>query len=204
MKFLLSLCIVLTGLLCGQAPIYEVRSHTPKKAWDRHGIPVSIDFEDDRGVCLGEIHADFPDEPLQFPCYAVFLDPANALIIRPNKPELQSYLHPYVDSTRKQVSDQIFTTSDANRNIRENPRIKEGVFKAIVNAVRVGLGVFTGGPDKPTRETGEVGEEEEKEPRKWDSAVDGELTLDKIWHVSGDDSWGPVKKEDKCVWVTIV
>jgi hypothetical protein len=180
-----------------QAPIYEVRPHTPKKAWNRHGIPVSIDLEDNRGVCLGEIHPDLPDEPLEFPCYAVFLDPAHALIVTPIKSEP----HSCIDSTGNNVSNTILTTSEANHFIREDPRIKGWNFKAIVDAVRVGLGVFTKNAEGLAAG---AEDEQEQEPRMWDPEVDGELTPDMVMHVTGDESWGPVKKEDQWVWITVV
>ena len=41
-----------------------------------------IDLGDERGTCVGAVHCDLEDEPLEFPCYALFLDPANALIIK--------------------------------------------------------------------------------------------------------------------------
>ena len=63
----------------------------------------------------------------------------------------------------------------------------------------MGLAVFTKNAKKNSAE--EVGE---KTPRKWDTAVNGELTLDKILHVSGNDSWGPVTNGDQCVRITIV
>ena len=141
-----------------------------------------------------------PDEPPQFPCYALFLDPANALIIKGKD------LCPYRDGKgneypEKLVPKGILTTEDINRNIRENPKLKNGVYKAINDAVRIGVGAFVKNFGKPGRREEE--DVETKPPRKWDPQVDGELKLEDTLHVIGDESWGPVTKEDQRVWVTI-
>jgi hypothetical protein len=47
-----------------------------------HGTPVYIDLDDGRGRILGTVHLDIPQGGLPEPCYAVFLDPANAIIVR--------------------------------------------------------------------------------------------------------------------------
>jgi len=141
-----------------------------------------------------------PDEPLQFPCYALFLDPANALIIKGKD------LWPYRDDKgnedpEKLVPKGILTTEDINRKIRENPKLKTGVHKAINVALRIGVGAFVKSFGKPGQEEEE--EVETKPPRTWDPEVDGELKLENILHVGGDESWGSVTKEDRRVWVTI-
>jgi hypothetical protein len=152
-----------------QGPIYEVQPHEPKVPWERHGIPVEIVLDDERGTCTGAVHLDFPDEPLQFPCYALFLDPGNAFIIRGKE------LHAYQDEKgndhlEKLVLKGIMTSEDINRNWRETPKgevtievraigpviISEDenrklqqhlkgrsmVHKALNDAVRVGVGEF--------------------------------------------------------------
>jgi hypothetical protein len=165
---------------------------------------VTIDLEDERGVCCGEIHADFPDEPLAFPCWAVFLDPAYAIIVRGRMTDYQSVFGP----SERGATDKPLTTADVNRSIRQNPALKGHGFKSIASAVRTGLGVFV--KNSPGKKGGEAENEDEnedenerKEPRKWDEAVDGKLTLDKILHVKGDESWGPITKEDPRVLLRI-
>ncbi|KAH8585889.1 hypothetical protein B0O99DRAFT_696022 [Bisporella sp. PMI_857] len=62
------------------------------KAWTHHGVPVEIQFEDKRATSVGKLlFLDYPDEELKFPCYALFLDPAHALMlwIRPGRPAVE-------------------------------------------------------------------------------------------------------------------
>lgn len=187
------------GKLDIEGPIYQVKPHTPKKRWDRHGIPVEIDLEDDRGISIGALHLDVPDEPISYPCYALFLDPSKALILRTK--ELEPKLDERgVEDPNTLVSKEVLTTIDVNRNVAENPDMKAFAFQAIFEVVRIGVGIFV----KAAKENKDKPAEEEKEPEVWDEAKHGKLTLDKILHVSGDGSWGPITKDDRRVWVTIV
>ncbi|KAH8774785.1 heterokaryon incompatibility protein-domain-containing protein [Diaporthe sp. PMI_573] len=103
------------------APIYEITAYEPKNPWDRHGIPVKIDLGDERGVCAGAVYLDMPDEPLQFPCYALFVDPGKALIIKGK--ELQPYLDANgKDDPNRLVPKGILSTEDVNRYYREPPK----------------------------------------------------------------------------------
>jgi hypothetical protein len=166
----------------------------------RHGIPAKVDLGDKRGIRIGAVHLDLPDEPLQFPCYALFLDPAKALIIKGKD------LWPYYDDkgnedTEKLVPKDILTMEDINWKIRENPELKTGIHKKINGAVRIGVGAFVEKIGKPGQQEDE--KVEKKYPRKWDPEVYGELKLENVLHVEGDESWGSVTKEDQRVWVTI-
>jgi hypothetical protein len=105
-----------------QGPIFEIMLHEPKKAWERHGVPVSINFKDDRGKSIGALHLDFPNDPLQFPCYALFLDPANALIIRSKEFE------PFRDDPgkgypEKPVPKSVLSTEVVQQNIEKHPQL---------------------------------------------------------------------------------
>ncbi|KAI1413044.1 HET-domain-containing protein [Hypoxylon sp. FL1857] len=188
------------GKLDIQGPIFEVRPHLPKKRWDRHGIPVEIDLEDDRGISTGALHLDVPDESISYPCYALFLDPSKALILRTKD------LEPKINDDGTEdpntlVSKPIPTCKDINFNVAKNPEVKGYTFKALFDVVRIGVGVFVkAAKENPQQKPGEG----EKEPEQWDEAKHGKLTLDKILHVSGDESWGPITKDDPIVWVTIV
>ncbi|KAI0379669.1 HET-domain-containing protein [Hypomontagnella monticulosa] len=187
------------GQLDIEGPIYQGKPHTPKKRWDRHGIPVEIDLEDDRGISIRAVHLDVPDEPISYPCYALFLDPSKALILRTKELEPKSDEHGLEDPN-VMVSKEVLTTIDVNRNVAENPDMKAFAFQAIFEVVRIGVGIFV----KAAKENKDKPVEEEKEPEVWDEAKHGKLTLDKILHVSGDGSWGPITKDDRRVWVTIV
>ncbi|GAP92189.1 putative heterokaryon incompatibility protein [Rosellinia necatrix] len=216
--------------LCG--PIYEIKSHNSPEPWDRHGIPVAIEFADHRGVCTGEVYLDMPGEPLQFPCYALFLDPANALIIKGKDTE------PYRDDAgnedqQRLVPKNILTTEDINRSDQEMPKgdttiwlkgdktsedpvvrasqpvvISEETHRKLREywkvkgqslyhkpahaAVRIGVGRFVK----------RHGHSAAKEPRPYNAELDGPLG-DNVLRVGGDESWGPVTRNDPIVSVTI-
>ncbi|KAI1384811.1 HET-domain-containing protein [Hypoxylon trugodes] len=187
------------GKLDIEGPIYEVRPHQPKGRWDRHGIPVEIDLEDDRGISIGALNLDLPDEPISCPCYALFLDPSRAIILQTKEFEPKRNEDGTKDPNTL-VSKPILTTCDVNRSIAGDPKMKGFVFQALFEAVRIGAGIFV----KSTKKELDQSEDEEKEPELWDEAKHGKLTLDKILHVSGDQTWGPITKDDPKVWVTIV
>ncbi|KAI0850272.1 HET-domain-containing protein [Daldinia vernicosa] len=191
---------VSSGKLDIEGPIYEVKPHTPKKRWDRHGIPVEIDLEDDRGISAGSLHLDVPEESISYPCYALFLDPSKALILRTNELEAKRNEDGTNDPDTL-VSKPVLTTPDVNRNIAEYSETKNLVFQALYQVVRIGVGVFV---KEPMKNKDQLENQEEKEPELWDEAKQGKLTLDKILHVAGDQSWGPVTKDDPKIWVTIV
>lgn len=174
-----------------------------------------------------------PGDPLQFPCYALFIDPANAIIIKGKDVE------PYRDDKgnedpQRLVPKKIMTTEDINRINREIPKgdmtiylpgdktskdpakraprplvIPEDEYrelrkigdadgrsllhKSMNDAVRVGVGEFVKN----------CSGESVKEPRPYDRELDGPLTLDTVLSVQGNESWGPVTRNDPIVWVTI-
>ncbi|KAI5853654.1 HET-domain-containing protein [Durotheca rogersii] len=187
------------GKLGIQGPIYQVKPHELKRRWDRHGIPVEIDLEDERGISVGALHLDVPGEEIPYPCFALFLDPAKALILRAKELEPKQNDDGTTDP-QTLVPKPILTTSDVNRNIARSPHMKNLTFQALFDAVRIGVAVFV----KGSADNRNKPETEDKEPELWDEAKHGKLTLDKLTHISGDGSWGPVTKDDAKVWVTIV
>ena len=68
------------------------------------------------------------------------------------------------------------------------------IHKSINGAVRIGVGEFV----KNYGDGLAV-----KESRPYNREVDGPLTLDNVLNVGGDESWGPVTRNDPIVWVTI-
>lgn len=161
---------------------------------------MEIDLEDDRGMSAGSLHLDVPEESISYPCYALFLDPSKALILRTNELEAKRNEDGTKDPNTL-VSKPVLTAPDVNHNIAEHPETKTFVFQAMYQVVRIGVGVFI---KEPTKNKEQLENEEEKEPEMWDEAKQGKLTLDKILHVEGDQSWGPVTKDDPQIWVTIV
>lgn len=145
---------------------------------------MEIDLEDDRGISAGSLHLDVPEESISYPCYALFLDPSKALILRTNELEAKRN----EDGTKYQntlVSKPVLTTPDVNRNIAEHAETKTFVFQTMHQVVRIGVGVFI---KEPTKNKDQLGNEEGKKPEMWDEAKQGKLTLDKILHVEGDQS----------------
>ncbi|KAI1469236.1 HET-domain-containing protein [Daldinia caldariorum] len=196
---------VSSGKLDIEGLIYEVRPHTPKKTWDRHKIPVEIDLEDGRGISAGSLHLDVPEESILYPCYALFLDPSKALILRTQDLEAKRSKDGTEDPDAALVPKPVLTTSDVNRSIVEHPEMKTFMFQAMYPVVRVGVGVFIKEPTKNQEDRPDDGDgEEEEKPKVWHEAKQGKLTLDKILHVEGDQSWGPVTKDDPKIWVTML
>ncbi|KAK2767497.1 hypothetical protein FQN54_003654 [Arachnomyces sp. PD_36] len=223
---------VSAGKLDIRAPVYEIKSHKPKSTWKRHGIPVEIDLGDERGICIGAIHLDQPDEPLPFPCYALFLDPENALIIRSQD------LEPERDSQGNEIAGKlipkpILTTEDINRSLRE-PLKELNTFwlrgdensddpeKRAPRAVQVPaeelriLSEMTGKPyqlHKSLNDAVRIGvgaflkyreEAEGKKSRPYNREVDGELTLDKVLNVRSGETWGQVPKDAQRFQIILV
>lgn len=164
--------------------MYEVKKHYPKRKWMQHGKPVSINTEDDRGICVGSLHLDLPndDDWSTFPCYALFLDAGNALILQGPRPKL--------------------LTNDVRRVSAEKPDFAKYVqgqaikIQGAADLKRIGVASFVG----PKQSL----EEPEEEPRVWDEEVDGKLTLDKVISVQAGGSWGPILNDEPKIWVTIV
>lgn len=139
-----------------KAPVYEVQPYEPKQPWEWHGIPVKIDLGDERGVCAGSIHPDMPDTPLEFPCYALFLDPAKALIIRGKDLEPARGKNGEPDPS-KLIPKAIMTTEDINRNYAEPPKGDQWVWlKGDENS-----------PDPEARKPREVLVPEEENRKLW-------------------------------------
>lgn len=69
-------------------------------------------------MCIGAVHLDFPSETLKYPCYALFLDAANALTIRGKD------LIPRRDpqGVESLVPKPILSTTNAIREIFELPK----------------------------------------------------------------------------------
>lgn len=83
----------------------------PKTDWALHGIPVYIDLDYERGRVFGTIHLDIPQEGLPEVCYAAFLDPSNAIIVRSVN----------FDSSTQPKPKQIFCTTDLDPQWRKAP-----------------------------------------------------------------------------------
>ncbi|KAI1814779.1 HET-domain-containing protein [Poronia punctata] len=220
------------GKLDLRGPIYEIKPHKPSGLWERHGIPVAVDFADGRGVSIGAVHLDMPDEPLQFPCYALFLDPANALIIRAK--DFEPYRNEKgEEDPRKLVPKKIMTTADVNQVIREIPKgpqtiwlpgdrtskdpakraprslvIPEAEYRALRGMAQGRSLLYKSINDAVRIGVGQFvknyggDKDEQEEPRQYDRERDGPLE-DIALRVHSDESWGPVTRNDPIVWVTV-
>ncbi|KAL4889851.1 heterokaryon incompatibility protein-domain-containing protein [Aspergillus ambiguus] len=111
---------VANGRIDIEGPLYEVKTYRSKVAWPRHGVPATIDLEDERGKWNMAIYFDFPGEPIQFPCYALFLDKGNAIIVRSKQLECyrddRGNIHP-----ERMVPKPIFCTGDLIPKMRKTP-----------------------------------------------------------------------------------
>lgn len=139
----------------------------------------------------------FPDvvcEEIVFPCYALFLDPANALILKP-----------FGEWAPKGGA--ILTSSWLTQILKDDPKLKEdhlsqpgACARSAVDGVRVGVAHFARGPTW----YGEASSEKRNEKTvNYDEKAQENLPVEGLVHVKGDESWGPVTKDDLKVGVTI-
>lgn len=150
---------------------------------------------------VGSFYPDIPEDPILFPCYALFFDPAKALVIR-SKDLTERRGNDTSDSaTNKPVPRNILTTEQ----VRPLPQPEREGFvwgwECQIDTVRIGIAEFViagGGPGE------EELEEEDRTPRAWDPEVDGEPTLDKFIYRLSDETWGPVVEEQPRICVTIL
>mgnify|MGYP005988541835 CR=1 FL=1 len=84
----------------------------PNKEWPHHGIPAYIDLDDKRGRVFGTVFPDILQEQLPENCYAVFLDPANAIIVRSRQ----------CSDGELSAPNRILCTTDLSPNFRKSPR----------------------------------------------------------------------------------
>lgn len=140
-----------------------------------------------------------PNEELKFPCYAIFLDPAYAILVRSNG-QISKVIkkHMSLAKLREIVDDgRILDTPGVRASIAKG--IQGGVFKCYFDVERIGVAMFV----KNLHELGEDGFPIEKEDKEPEPLPEGEK-IDRKFIVYGEESWGPVKTEDPRVWVTVV
>jgi len=122
------------------------------------------------------------------------LDPAYAIVVESTE------LPPKERGDDAQVVGRFVTSLDAKG--------KDGTSRLGSDAKRVGLGMFIRNDPRKNVQVEEEEEEEEEEDedkplRKWDEAVDGKFASENLFTVTGDDSWGPVRKDDVRVSVRL-
>jgi hypothetical protein len=96
-----------------------VKPYRSRRSWRRHGIPITIDLDDERGNWHGEVYLDIPEKQIPFPCYALFLDPANAIIVQANISSRSRIAR--TSEVHRLVPRNIFCTHDLNPNRRKTP-----------------------------------------------------------------------------------
>jgi hypothetical protein len=180
-----------------------MRLHVPKKPWRRHGTPVAIKINTQHGPYnfVGSFHPGISEDPVLFPCYALFFDQAKALIIR-SKDLIKPHGKDTSDSATNKPVPMEITTTEHVRGLPEPER--EGFvwgWRSNVNAVRIGVAEFVISGGKPGEE--EL-EDEDKTPRAWNPEVDGEFTLDKVMYRLSDESWGPILEKQPRICVTLL
>ncbi|KAI1781323.1 hypothetical protein F4818DRAFT_436516 [Hypoxylon cercidicola] len=105
-------------------PVYEAKPHDPR-IWDCYRILV----EDEPDTSIGALHLDFPSKPIVYPCYALFLDPFRALILR-NKEFEPKHIEDGTEDTETLASNPVLATCDVNRTVAQDPQMKDFTFKA--------------------------------------------------------------------------
>lgn len=159
------------------------------------------------------------DDPLQTPCYAAFLDPSVAILVRSTGQVSEmiartsrSPLDGYENTSK------LMDTIECRRMIKENPSLKDMSLKPLFDVERIGLGAFKkivgpktadGLPEEanpPNPSTTKIPWSKtyrQKSTAGKESQV-RDLKLEDLQVVKDDGSWGIVSKEDPRVWLTIV
>lgn len=184
----------------------------------KHGVRVYIDLGDDRHKSTGWAYPDLTSPTsLQYPCYALFLDPEHAILVRSTGrvSDVISRNRPLPKGGYRE-SDRLLDSLECRRLQQENPTLKRQIMKPIFDAERIGLAKFVKGTE-PFGEDGfsldaddERIDKYEGVPEKAEASTSAEaepnlkkLSLDDVEYVS-DGSWGPVNKDDPKVWLTVV
>ncbi|KAF2176839.1 HET-domain-containing protein [Zopfia rhizophila CBS 207.26] len=183
---------VKAGRLVIDGPVYEIFPRIPEDKPSAHGRPVEIRFSpgDNRETSPGDLFLDFPDEPIPSPCYALFLDPGNALVlrVRQGRPEIKRDEIPGFDVERdaNSISEKLVTTNSVVEVVKKRPELKGLMWQSLPNAERIGIATFSKGYKPMARE-------DKKEVEELD--VDN-LTLEDVEHVLAGESWGAITRED--------
>jgi hypothetical protein len=167
--------------------VFEIRPHKPKEEWKQHGIPVEIRFEEsERPDSIGALYLDLPSRPLQFPCYALFIDPANALVLSAC-PTSATALGKFSGDDLIRLP--LFTSEDARIHFQGFPKAigrnyaVDFKLETFANIKRIGVASFVKGFEPDPKKVGETDLSPEQ---------------------SGSKSWGPITEEDLRVRVTII
>jgi hypothetical protein len=156
---------------------------------------VKIEFSDEREFCEGVVHLDIPDEHLPSPCWAFFLDPSHAIIVKSGGRRTAAN-EKLKDIPREEFSKGIPATEDIKQNVTQVPGLQDTLFN---NVTRIGVGEFIKVFGKRR------GMEVDIDPPPInieDSKVDGKEF--EALHITADESWGPIREDDPKVWVTIL
>jgi hypothetical protein len=200
-----------------QGPVFRVEKYEPKEPWNKYGIPVEINLNDDRGTSIGSFFPDFPDEPLEYPYFALFLDPANALILRGIDARISFISSDTITLSRrlgKMASKPILTSDEFNKmqvpdevkRIQSQPGYQRHqlIGTSGVPGIRIGIATFVktlGGKNGARRK--EKDANTQKAASVLPEGLSREELLKRLAHAKGDESWGPVTKNDSRILVRI-
>jgi len=197
-------------MLTNKGPVFRVQKYESKKPWQKYGIPVEIDLEDDRGTAIGSFFPDFPGQALEYPYFALFLDPANALVLRgidmPTSDVPLTSVFKTGVSLEKLPSKPILTSEGSKKRLSSLREYRDHqlICTSGVPSVRVGMATFskTLGRNYGNKED-EKDRSEKKPIRMMPDGLSREEMLKRLAHVEGDGSWGPVTRNDPKILVRI-
>ncbi|CZR60324.1 uncharacterized protein PAC_10220 [Phialocephala subalpina] len=170
---------VKAGKLVIEGPVFKILPHEPKEEWKRQGIPVKIQFDgSERIESIGALYLDLPRESLQFPCYAFFIDPANALVL--------STCPSHTDTVLGKISGDdlsplpLVTSEDARRHIQGPPKVigldytRGMTFEAFASAKRIGVASFVKGFEPDPKEVGKTEDKilDNADELDWDDIIE--------------------------------
>lgn len=188
-------------------PLYEVFPFAGTSSFIKHGVPVHINLGDERGKSIGTAYPDSgKKDALQYPCYAAFLDPANAILVRSTgrvSKVIAATSTPSEDTIRNHGGELLNSALLCETAKKEASLLKDRISKPLFNVERVGFAEFV-------RSSGVCDDDGfpfgDTHPRrlKPERVNNAEFVPSKVELRHGNESWGPVTKDDPRVWLTII
>lgn len=147
-----------------------------------------------------------PYATLSYPCYAMFLDPSNAIIVRSTgrvSKRIREVMSPE-SLTTLDDSGKIMDTPVLRQQLAANPALgKSRSAKPMFDVERIGLADFVRAQGALNKDGFGVRDVvSEREPAG--TISDRKFDPSKVAIATGKDSWGPVTKDDPRLWLTIV
>lgn len=188
-------------------PLYEVFPFAGTSSFVKHGVPVHIDLGDERSKSIGTAYPDSgKNDTLQYPCYAAFLDPANAILLRSigRVSKVIAATSPPSEETLRTHRSELLNSALLREMAQEEPSLlKDRISKPLFDVERVGFAEFVRSSG-PRDDDGFPLDDTDPRLPKPETVDKADFDPDQVELRHGNESWGPVTKDDPRVWLTIV